>query len=99
MEAEREPIDRRSIADARRNLSEIVHLAERGAPVALTRRGEAVAVIVGHRDYERLRSKQRGFAAAYRDFSRAVDLPALAIDPDEVFAGVREKTPGRPVGL
>lgn len=99
LEAGTDFLDRRSIADARRNLSEIVHLAERGSTVMLTRRGEPVAMIVGRRDYERLRSKQRGFADAYRDFSRAVDLPGLAIDPDEVFADVREKTTGRPVRL
>ncbi len=40
---------------------------------------------------------RRGFAAAYRDFTDAVDLAELDLDLDEIFEGVRDRTPGRPL--
>lgn len=91
--------DRHSIADARSNLPRLVREAERGKAVELTRRGEPVAVLIGRRQFERLTSNYRSFADAYRDFSNEVDLAELAINPDELFAGTREETPGRDVCL
>lgn len=38
---------------------------------------------------------RRGFAAAYRDFLGTVDLSELALDPDDLFMDVRDRTPGR----
>ena len=38
---------------------------------------------------------RRGFSAAYRDFVETVDLAELDLDPDELFEGVRDRTPGR----
>ncbi len=38
---------------------------------------------------------RRGFRTAYRDFSEAVDLAELNLDPDVLFEDVRDKTPGR----
>ncbi len=89
--------DRHSIAEARSNLPRLVREAERGKAVELTRRGEPVAVLIGRRQFERLTSRYRSFVEAYRDFSNQVDLSELAIDPDELFAGAREPTPGREV--
>ena len=88
---------RHSISVARSSLSRLVREAERGKAVELTRRGEPVAVLIGHQQFERLTSRYRGFVEAYRDFSNQVDLSELAIDPDELFAGARERTPGREV--
>jgi len=89
----------RSIAEARSSLPSLVREAESGKAVELTRRGEPVAVLVGRRQYLRLTSKHRSFSEAYGDFRRDVDLEELAIDPDEVFAGVRDRTRGREVDL
>ena len=91
--------DRHSIAEARSNLPRLVREAERGKAVELTRRGEPVAVLIGRRQFERLTSNYRSFVEAYRDFSKEVDLAELGIDPDELFAGVREDTRGREVRL
>ena len=90
---------RESIADARRNLPSLVREAESGGAVELTRRGEPVAALIGRRQYERLTSRLRGFTEAYGEFAREVDLEDLAIDPDEVFAGSRDKARGREVDL
>ena len=40
---------------------------------------------------------RRGFAGAYREFLETVDLSELDLDPDQLFEGVRDKSPGRPL--
>ena len=50
--------DAYSIAEAKNNLSGLVHEAEHGHPVRLTRRGKPVAVLISTEQYERL-SKPR----------------------------------------
>lgn len=90
---------RHSIAEARSSLPRLVREAESGKPVELTRRGEPVAVLVGRQHYLRLTSGGRKFSQAYAEFTRQVDLGELAIDPDAVFAGARDRTRGRDVDL
>ena len=90
---------RYSIAQARSNLPRLVREADSGRPVELTRHGERVAVLIGRRQYDQLRSSLRAFSDAYDDFTRAFDLGQLDIDPDRVFSGVREGVPGREVDL
>ena len=91
--------DKHSIAEARSNLPRLVREAESGKAVELTRRGEAVAVLIGRRQYERLIGRYRSFLDAYDDFTQDVDLIQLDIDPDELFAGTRDQTRGRDVRL
>ncbi len=88
-----------SIADARADLPRLVREAEAGRAVRLTRRGAFVAVLVGRRQYEQWTAPARRFSGALADFARAVDLPALDIDPDEVFAEARPRSAGRDVRL
>lgn len=91
--------EQRSIAEARRNLPSLVREAENGKAVELTRRGEPVAVLIGHREFERLTSNRRGFADAWRGFAESVDLAELALDPDELFGDDREEDAGRDVRI
>jgi len=86
---------RYSIAEARRNLPKLVREAENGRPVELTRHGQPVAVLIGRRSLERIASGYRRFTEAYNDFTSKTNLAELALDPDELFADVRDKTPGR----
>ena len=88
-----------SIAEARRKLPRLIREAEDGNTVELTRRGQPVAVIVGRRTFERLAAGRRGFADAYSEFTQAVDLSELALDPDGLFEGARDNSPGRDVAL
>ena len=88
-----------SIAEARKNLPQLVREAEDGKAVELTRRGESVAVLLGRREYERLATRSRRFSEAWNEFTREVDLRELDIDPDEIFDDVRDPLPGRNVGL
>jgi prevent-host-death family protein len=89
----------RSIAEARNNLPQLIREAEAGEAIELTRRGESVAVLIGREQYERLANGTRRFSEAWDDFAREVDLTELAIDPDEVFSGVRDSGPGRDADL
>lgn len=91
--------DRHSISEARSNLPRLVREAESGNAVELTRRGEAVAVLIGRRQYERLTGQYRSFLDAYEDFTQDIDLIELGIDPDELFAGTRDQARGRDVHL
>ena len=88
-----------SIAEARSNLPQLVREAESGEPIELTRRGESVAVLIGRKQYERLATRSRRFSDAWNEFTREVDLAALAIDPDEIFNDVRDPRPGRDPNL
>jgi len=90
---------RHSIAEVRRDLPKLVREAENGRPVELTRHGRPVAVLIGRRSLERIVSDHRRFTEAYKDFTSETDLAELALDPDELFANVRDKTSGRDVHL
>lgn len=91
--------EQHSIAEARSSLPKLVREAESGKAVELTRRGEGVAVLIGRKQYQRLVSRSRRFSEAWDDFIREVELASLEIDPDEVFADVRDDSPGREGGL
>lgn len=82
-----------SIAEARNQLSSIVHEAERGQPVELTRRGELVAVILSANVYRRLTAGGTGLWNAIEAWREGFDVADLDIDP-EVF-NVRDPSPGR----
>lgn len=89
---------RYSIAEARSNLPTIVDQAEAGAEVELTRRGKPVAVLISHRQMERLRSGRPRFADVYRAFLQKHSLKDVRIESD-FFRAAREKGAGRKVSL
>ena len=89
---------RYSIAEARSRLSRIVDQAEAGVEIELTRRGQPVAVLVSHREFERLRGKRLHFRDAYRKFLRTHSLREIGVD-DDFAASVRDRTTGRKVSL
>ena len=91
--------EQHSIAAARSNLPNLVRKAEAGRAVELTRRGEPVAVLIGRKQYDRLVTRSRRFSDAWDEFAKTVDLAASDIDPDEVFAEVRDRAPGRETNL
>jgi prevent-host-death family protein len=87
-------VKRYSIAEARDNFTSLVHEAETGMTVELTRRGKPVAVLVARGEYERLTQGRTGFWTAYQEFLG--HYPALPEDePDEPLAGERDRSPGR----
>lgn len=87
-----------SIAEARRNLPGLVHEAESGSEVQLTRRGRPVAVVVSVQEYERLKAQRASFAEAYQSFRAKFPEDTEGIGP-KYFRGLRERGSGRPVNL
>jgi len=86
-----------SIAEARDDLARLVHEAEAGRAVRITRRGRPVAALVSARDLDRLRGQAGGFWEALAAFRRETDLAELRVD--RVFGDVRDRSPGRRVRL
>lgn len=86
-----------SVAEARQRFTELVRTVERGRPLEITRRGLPVAVLVSAAEYARLAAPQASFAAALDAFCEAVDPRAL--HGDDVFADLRDESPGRDVAI
>lgn len=89
---------RYSIAEARHNLAAIVHELGDGTSIELTRRGEPVAVLLSIDTYHRLLPSTEGFWEAYSAFRTSVEADNLT-DASEVFADLRDRSPGREVDL
>jgi len=82
-----------TIAEAKNKLSRIVHEAERGDPVELTRRGHLVAVIVSAGEYRRWTAGGTAFWEACEALRERYGVAELGIDPG-IFE-VRDRAPGR----
>lgn len=82
-----------SIAQARDRLPALVHVAERGTAVHLTRRGKPVAVLISVGKYAKLSERRPDLWSALENFRRSHDLEALRIG--QVFRKVRDRSPGR----
>ena len=89
---------RYSIAEARSRLPKIVDQAEAGVEIELTRRGQPVAVVVSHREFERLRGKRLHFRDAYRKFLKTHSLQEVGVD-DDFATSARDRTTGRKVSI
>jgi prevent-host-death family protein len=89
---------RYSIAEARSRLPRIVDEAEAGVEVELTRRGKPVAVLVSHREFERLRGRHSHFTDAYHKFLEKHSLDEIGVE-DDFAASTRDRTAGRKVSL
>ncbi|MDW7712488.1 MAG: type II toxin-antitoxin system Phd/YefM family antitoxin [Deferrisomatales bacterium] len=87
-----------SIAEARNHLAALIHDAEAGSPVRITRRGRPVAVLLSHSQYERLTGRPQRFWEALEAF-RATVAPEDLEGGAEVFEDVRDRAGGRDVAL
>ena len=84
---------RYSIAEARNHLPRLIHEAEKGLPVELTRWGKPVAILLSVHEYERAVQGKRSFWEALSVYRSHAELDHL--DVDEAFEGVRDTGPGR----
>lgn len=89
---------RYSLAEARSHLPTIVDEAEAGQAIELTRRGKPVAVVVSHREFERLRGNRPTFGDVYRTFLEHHSLDEVGID-DRFAASTHDRSQGRKVAL
>jgi prevent-host-death family protein len=88
-----------SISEANSNLAGVILEAERH-PIAITRRGEAVAVVLSVDAYKRMQASRRpDLAAAIADWRAENDVASLGIDPDAIWGVVRDRSSGREVDL
>jgi antitoxin Phd len=86
---------RYSIAAARDNFPSLVHAAEAGAAIELTRRGKPIAVLLALEEYERLTTGRRGFREDYLEFLRRnPDLATDGVESEDWLRGVRDPSPG-----
>ncbi|MEO1353448.1 MAG: type II toxin-antitoxin system prevent-host-death family antitoxin [Cyanobacteria bacterium J06635_15] len=85
-----------SIAQARDRFTQLVHEAELGNAVEVTRRGQRVAVLVSAEEYDRLCQPKQSFGEAVLAWRKKYDVDNWDddIDIDEVF-NVRDRSPGR----
>ncbi|MBW4572611.1 MAG: type II toxin-antitoxin system Phd/YefM family antitoxin [Tolypothrix carrinoi HA7290-LM1] len=91
--------DQYSIAQARDRFAQIVHQAENGKPVEITRRGQSVAVVLSLSEYQRLIRENSKFGAELATFRQKYQISRLNINPDEIFDNVRDRTSGREVNF
>ena len=89
---------RYSITEARTHLPGIIHKAEFGKDIEITRRGQPVAVVVSIKEYERMRKARPTFRDAYAQFLSRIPIANLGID-DDFLESLRDKDTGREVKL
>lgn len=90
-----------SIAEAKNQLTAIIHQAETGQPITLSRRGKPVAVILSIAEYERLRISKSlepdGWSRLLAVREELAKADAFADWSDEEIRHWREASPGRAV--
>ena len=80
-----------------KNLPTLVRDAERGLAVTLTRRGEAVAVLISTERFQTHAKSSVPLGRALDDFRNAHDLDEL--DIERVYEDVRDRSEGRVVPI
>jgi cellobiose PTS system EIIB component len=79
------------------NINKIIQEVEQGQPIEITQEGKQIAVIISTAEYERLKNKTLSFWESIERFREEYNIEAAEINPDEIFAGVRDKSPGQEV--
>lgn len=79
------------------NLDKIIQEVEQGEQIQIIRQGKQIAVMLSASEDERLLNKKAGFWESVEQFRQQYDVEKADINPDEVFANVRDKSPGREI--
>lgn len=87
-----------SVAEARRNLPQILSEAAAGAEVQLTRRGKPIAMLLSVAEYESLKQVRTNFADCYASFRGEFPEGEAVLNKAEARA-LRDRSPGRKVKL
>jgi antitoxin Phd len=87
---------RYSIADARNRFPALVHEAEQGCTVQITRRGRPVAVLLSLQEYSRLTGDRGGYWDAVQRWRQETDLEGMDDVVDAILTA-RDRSPGRDV--
>jgi len=81
------------------NLERILQEVEQGEPVEIIWQGKQVAVMLSASEYQRLLSKKLGFWESVEQLRQEYNVENADINPDQVFANVRDKSPGREISF
>ena len=81
-----------SIAEAKSRFAQLVHQAESGGPVRITRRGRAVAVLVSEADYARLSAPREGLLAYTLALRAEASQAGQTFFTDDDWAGLRDQS-------
>lgn len=81
-----------SIAQARLQLSRLVHRAEAGQVVRITRRGRAVAVLVSEAQFNRLSAPRQGLLAFTQALRTAAASTGIVLFSDADLTGLRDQS-------
>jgi prevent-host-death family protein len=81
-----------SISEAKNRLFELVRTIEQGETIQITRRGKPVAVLHPVPKDEALKTGKVDFWEAYLAFRQKYELEELDLDPDVIFADVRDRS-------
>lgn len=87
--------DQYSISQARDQLARLVHEAEGGRHIELTRRGRPVAVVVAIDEYRKLAAAKTDLWSAVTDFRATHDLSGMEDLAEEVSSDTRSRDEGR----
>lgn len=87
-----------SIAQARNTLTRLIHEAENGEAVHITRRGKPVAVLVSRQEYERLESRGGGsdFWQGIKEWRAQASFDWPELTPEEVDSWRDRRPPREP---
>ena len=85
-----------SIAEAKNTLTHLIHEAERGEAIHITRHGKPVAVLLSEAAYEQLKSweQKTDFWQAIQAWRTQVSFDWPELTPEEVESW-RDRAPGR----
>jgi prevent-host-death family protein len=81
-----------SIAEAKNHLPELIREAEQTGSVQVTRRGKPVAIILSTSEYERLKQRKINFRDAVSAFRRRLDREGIDLNPDDIYADIRDRS-------
>lgn len=71
-----------SIADAKNNLSQLIHELDSDEPVHLTRYGKPVAVMLSEANYQKLIHKHEGLSQAILKWRTQLDVDCALTEPE-----------------
>jgi prevent-host-death family protein len=80
------------------HLPEVLKQIQQGDSIEITQEGEPFAVILSSSEYQRLTASKSSFWQSLQEFRDSNDLEELEMEAD-VFADVRDRSPGREVNF
>ena len=79
------------------NLNKIIQKIAQGEQIEISQQGRQIAVIISSAEYEKLLNQNMSFWECIERFRQEYNVESAEINPDEIFALVRDKSSGREV--